>query len=332
MSTYDIYGFLISVDGPADEIFSERYGCFKTSHVYPRKASLFVKPYTGKEDLPTKPIGALKGIWIPFANQERVLWYEQGVPLNDLLKCCEGLIWWKDKALLHAGAVAKDREAFVFAGGPKVGKSNIVINLVRLGYEYLSDDWLVVGRGNGYPFCRTVHITDLNLRNKAIAKSVLGPKRFLYTPLIRALRMGMMHFPNRYVRYAFEVAKDKCSLNAELTRINAGANVALEARLSRIFYLERKSVEEIKVFADMHRDEFVRRMVNVYLGEYSFLMSEYYKYVYLFGARDARMEEIRDHTTTVLREALEGAELYRLEIPKYMDLTSVDIASTVGLE
>ena len=189
---YDIHGFTFCVEGIANKMFLREYGWAKVN-VAP-KISLYVKPYKGEENLPTKPAGSLKGMYIPFKENEYVLWYEEGVPLNVLISYCEALMYWPDKTILHAGGVTKEGEALLFVGGGNVGKTSSVLNLLREGYEYLSDDWIVIDKNKAYPLPKTLHIFDYNLKNKEVAKSVLGIKRFLYKPFFKLLEvLSLIH-------------------------------------------------------------------------------------------------------------------------------------------
>jgi GTPase SAR1 family protein len=60
----------------------------------------------------------------------------------------------------------KNEEAFIFTGGGGVGKTSLVSNFLRRSYEYLGDDWILLGKqGIAYPFPKTVHVFDYNLKD-----------------------------------------------------------------------------------------------------------------------------------------------------------------------
>jgi hypothetical protein len=184
---YDIYGFRLAVEGPATKTISQRYTSFKTSQVI-ENPDLSVKVCEGEKDLPTKPGGSLVGLRVPFDPTERILWYQKGVASGILLWYLDGLLWWPDRVFMHAGAVAKKGKALMFMGGPNVGKTRITLNLLDNGYDYLSDDWMLVGDGKAYPLSRTIKLNDYNLRNQRFERAVLGRRRFFYKPIFRILR------------------------------------------------------------------------------------------------------------------------------------------------
>ena len=55
-------------------------------------------------------------------------------------------LWTQDlpAQLVHAGAIAKDGEAFLITGKSGSGKSTSCLNLLRAGYQYLGDDYVWV--------------------------------------------------------------------------------------------------------------------------------------------------------------------------------------------
>ena len=331
LNLYSIHGFVIAVEGSANKIFLREYGWAKIdSHSEDIKINLYVKPCKNIKDLPTKPAGSTKGMRIPFNENENILWYEEGVPLNVLLSYCEALIWWPDKTLLHAGAVVKDHRAFVFTGGGNVGKTSTVLNLLRKGYDYLSDDWLVIGDGVAYPMLKPIHVFDYNLKNKEIAKAVLGLKRFYYKPYFKFVEIAREYAPHRYLRFAFEVLKPV--FHVELRKINPTVRVASPTCIKSIFYLERQKSKNIEIKRDITAEDLARRMAYVNLYEWNFFFKEYYKYAYLYGIRNRKIENKFQHDFSIMYRTFKKAELFRVIIPSKLDLTKVKVVSLFNLE
>lgn len=169
LSIYNVYGFVVSVDGPADNVFSKEFRYFKTSDSS-TKVNLFVKVNTMEQSLRKAITGFLEGIYIPFGEKEDTMWYNEGIAYtyraNLIIYASEFLMWWPNKAWLHAGAVAKNGNAYIFCGKGGCGKTSVVLNLIREGYDYLSDDWLIVGEGKAFPYPKRVHILIITLRIK----------------------------------------------------------------------------------------------------------------------------------------------------------------------
>jgi hypothetical protein len=327
--TYNIHGFVISVEGIANrEFFKEYWWAMTEENLDP---NLILRTCETHEDLPTKPAGCKEGFYIPFGEEENVLLYQKSVPLNVLLNYCEGLFWWPDKSILHAGGVCKNGKAFIFTGGANVGKTSIVLNLLKEGFEYLSDDWIVVGNEKAYPMPKTIHVFDYNLKDKEIANRILGIKKFLYFPYFSFIEYLRKYFPNRYVRYGLEVLKPM--FHANLNKINPYAKIGSPTRISKVFFLERSNlVDNIYLSEDIQAEELARRAVHVNLHEWNFIYKEYYRYVYLFGIKNEKFEKKPYHEYNILYNTFKNSKIIRVTIPYKMDLSKEDIVSLFELE
>ncbi|MEM2292953.1 MAG: hypothetical protein QXX41_06715 [Nitrososphaerota archaeon] len=310
MSIYNIHGFVLSVEGPADKIFGREYWYFKVSEV-PQKIDLFIK--VSEEDcLPTRVWGSGKGMLIPFDESENTLWYNKGVELvkEYLIHYCEFLMYWSNKTWLHAGAVERDGKAYVFTGEGGVGKTSSVLNLVKNGFNYLSDDFLLVSDdGFAFPAPRRVHIFDYNLKDKDIAKRALGRKRLYYIPLSKLINVGAKLSPHRYIRYVFEKLRERTMLRVELLTLFPNCKIAPPTPISKIFFLERKKYKkihriEIESVPLYEYDSFCRKIAYINMYEWGDCLREYYRYVYLFGANNSRIENKIQHDIGILINAL----------------------------
>ena len=320
---YNVYGFVISIDDLPNTHFFREYGYFKVNRPIAGKVDLFVKVSDEEEMFPTKPAGSDKGLYLPFGENENTLWYNRGVHSGFILHYCEALMWWSDKTFLHAGAVSKEDKAYVFMGGEGVGKTSIVLNLLRKGYEYLSDDWLLIGGGKAYPFPKTVHVFDYNLRDEEIAKSVLGLRRFYYNFYFRFLDLCMRLSPHRYVRAA--IKKIRPRFDVPIQRIVSDAKISSPSSISEIFYLERQDRKNIAVKQDLDADELARRMASFNLHERNYLLKEYYKYAHQFNIKNTRIENLFEHNRQIMYDTFRRTKLSRVLIPKEADLTSMNL-------
>jgi hypothetical protein len=80
---------------------------------------------------------------IPAQDQE-----ELGPEVFGVLMLCAGLLLGRScRTLVHAGGVlAPDGRAWLLCGGPFSGKTSSCVGLVRAGWDYLADDYVVLGR------------------------------------------------------------------------------------------------------------------------------------------------------------------------------------------
>lgn len=330
-----MYNFVISVEGPADKVFEREYGYFKVSEI-PQKIDLFVKVNEGREDLPTRIWGSDKGFFIPFDENENTLWYDKGVESvkEYLIHFCEFLMWWPDKTWLHAGAVEKNGKAFVFTGEGGVGKTSSVLNLIKNGFNYLSDDLLLVNcDGFAFPIPRRVHIFDYNLNDKDIAKRALGRKRLYYVPLCKLINVGARRSPHRYIKYVFEKLREQTMLRVELLKLYPDCEIAPPTPISKIFFLERKKTDSVRIEEiPSYDDILLKKIACISMYEWGDVLREYYRYGYLFAVNNSKIENKMQHDVDILNDAFKNVEIYRVTIPQEFNLSNVNIASLLKLK
>ena len=329
---YNIHGFTIAVDSYVDWIFQREYGYFKVAQDAVEKVDLYVKKWEGDEILPTRRAGGIKGLLLPLRPNEKVLWYNLGMDAATILEYCEGLMWWNNKTFLHAGAVSKNGKTFVFTGGGGVGKTSLVLNFVKRGYDYIGDDWILLGKnGVAYPLPKTVHIFDYNLKDEEIARRVLGFKRYYYKFLFKLFDFGERISPNRYLRFIFQRFKPR--FHVPIQKLYPNIKIAQPTIISRIFFLERKKEEgSIEVSREEGIKELVARLAFVNLFERNYFYKEYYCYAYQFGVRNEKIEKRFEHDYRIIHEALGKTEVYKVTIPKSLDLTNINLQSKLTEE
>lgn len=64
----------------------------------------------------------------------------------------------KDFYLIHAGVVAKSGNALILAGPPGIGKTTLVVEMLKKGFSFVSDDFCPVHKNTGlvHPFPRSL--------------------------------------------------------------------------------------------------------------------------------------------------------------------------------
>ena len=326
LNYYNVHGFVIAVDSYANWIFLREYQWFMTTKDKVKEVDLYVRVWNDKTILPTRRAGGLQGLRLPISINNNTLWYNVNMDAVTILAYCEALMWWQDKVFLHAGGISKEGKTFLFTGGGGVGKTSLVLNFIRRGYEYLGDDWILLG-GNGmvYPLPKPVHIYDYNLKDEEIARNVLGNKRHYYKLLFKFFQWGERIAPNRYIRAILQRFRPRFSV--PIHKIYSKAKISQPNLVSRIFLLGRRDVngKYIEVNKDIMPQEVATRLAFVNLFERNYFFKEYYRYAYEFGVRNERVEEKFTHDLKIYLEAFQKAEIYRIIIPKGLDLTNLDL-------
>ena len=289
MAYFDIYGFRILVDGPASDLFSEEFGFFSKKKI--NGVDLHIKPSV--KNLPTKQKGSKYGVKIPFGERDNLFLYNPQTDSSFILYMAEPLIRWKDKCFLHCGAVSVDNKATIFPAWSGVGKTRIVMSLIRRGYKYLSDDWLVLSKDEANPYPRRMHIFDYNLRDKKLAKRVLGKRYYFYTPIFRILRYLEAHSPSRFVNILID--RFRPSFSVPLQAVEPKAEISKSSRIERIVFLS--TGRDLQISAT----ELAEKMATVNLHELNHFYLEYQRYKFL-NRESSKIENMYKHDVNILKK------------------------------
>lgn len=334
---YDFYGYKVYVEGlRLKKAMDKEYWRFqsKQDRSCNDEIDLYITSVrsVSPREFPTKPAGSKLGIYMPFKEDENTIYYEPKVALEYILSFLEAFLKWEDKTLLHAGAVSKDGKAYIFCGAGDVGKTSIVLNLIKRGFDYLSDDWLIVGKGQAYPFPKTIHIFSYNLRDPRISKEVLGLKRCFYKPLFKLLDVFEHMSPHRYLRYLVQILISLAVFRIDVEDLVDNARVGEISPILRIFYLERGNGTEL-LLTDMKAEELARRMAMVSMYERNYFFKEYFKYAARYNIRNQKVENRLESDFNIYYDTFKDAKIHKVMIPFAVDLTSVeDLPLQLGLE
>ena len=306
-SYYDIYGFVIKIDGTAESSFQREYWRFESclGEILPIDLEI-TQVEKVEEQCKMSPTASLKGLWIDF--KAKKVYYEKGLSGDFVLYYTEPLIQWPDKILLHAGAVEKDGKAYLFPASGGVGKTAMVTELSKRGYKYLADDWVIVGTdGMAYPLLKTIHMFDYNLSDITIAKKILGWKRIPYKLFFTCVNFCLHHIKNRTVR--FILGKLQKTFNVDILKLFA--EVGKPAKIDKVFWLIK---DKELVVVNTNSSKLSALMPYVINYEHNHFLKEYQRYAYYYGQVDYienRNQKIRD----ILRSATENAEVYGVYVP-----------------
>lgn len=309
-SYYDIHGFVIAVDNEVNSAFFREYNRFLKKEK-PGKIDLYIKKSNKK--LPITLPKDNKGISIPFNGN--TVYFENGVWGDWLLYTIEPLIEWEDKCFLHCGAVEKDGNAYLFPAKSGVGKTSLATHLISRGYNYLADDWLIVGNKKAYPFFKTFHIYDYNLKDKKLAKKALGFKRFYYRNLIRLMDILAFILRHRFVKIAVERFKPVFSVDVEDMFPGRLGKIS---KINRVFLLETNNKNGEIFLEKIKASEIVTKMKYIWLNEANHFYRNYFEYAYDNGIVD-KIEKRVEKDGKIMLDCFSEAETYKLYIPRHIN-------------
>jgi len=83
--------------------------------------------------------------------------------------------------LIHAGVVSRGGKGFILAADGGHGKTTLVLELIRRGFEFLSDEMAALGRADGrvHPFPRSLRVRPGTLELTGFAEAASGAPEWL---------------------------------------------------------------------------------------------------------------------------------------------------------
>ena len=320
---YDIYGFRLAVSGTAREGFQRAFRRFRTGDIDPEyEADLWIKEVDNNEEvLPFQRLGDDKGMLLPFGEENNVFLYQRGIPATFILNTAFPLISWSDKCLVHAGTVSKNNRSLMLPALSNVGKTSIVLNLLKKGYKFIAEDLAALSTdGIAYPFeWGTLLPNYLVTDDELIARRILGRKyafRFGYKLYLNAWHYLNTHFPSRRVRWLLETSfAPRYSANIEA--LFPGAKIDVSPPISHVFFLQKCNGAKVlirRTSAENTADRMAFVILTAIL-EMNRILDEYYKHAARGGKRSKRIEERFSHDREIILAAIRNTQVFEVLIP-----------------
>lgn len=320
MDYYNIYGFIFSVEGQAKKIFRKEYKRFTINKPL-KELDLLITEYKGKKSLPIQPKGEKWGLKLPTSKKDNVILYNTSTSSKFILGIFEGYLMWQDKCLLHAGAVAHNSKRVIFTGSGNVGKTSLVLQALRHGYEYLSDDWLIIGGGIAYPFPKRLRVFDYNLvYDKKMARKVIDRNMYIVYPLIiiwyyiRKFLIKMA--PHPYLRRVLSIFRPIYQIDIE--NLISNVKVGKPGLIEKIIYLERKGISNV-IIKEISPKLLATKMVAMSFFERNYFFQYYHLGSFLNGVDnkiDIGKRYIKEKD--IMEDTFSKVFLYHIQIPNRM--------------
>lgn len=216
----------------------------------------------------------LKIIYRPRAGNQGRLY---GVLLFGIQLCLKR----KSALLAHGAVVEKNGQTLLIAGHRGSGKTQLLLTLLRRGWNYLSDDKFILHRGTAYLFESRIYINDhlfscLPWLRTIVPATRLQQSATLLRRTLRPLAYGILQRRSPFrlerlldpaVQYDVETLLSSCSLRVQAVPAHGfllfhGRHFSIE-EISRNSAITRLSSIEHLLFADTDTME---KMLSLYTG------------------------------------------------------------------
>ena len=120
-------------------------------------------------------------------------------------------------------------------------------------------------------------------------------------------------------------------ISVDVKKLFPKVKIAPPSTISKIFYLERKRINELEIKRDITPEELARRMVHVNMSEQMLFFRKYYEYVYSYGIENSQIANKMHHDFEIMYETFRNSEIYRITVPEGLDLTSAPVISLLEI-
>jgi hypothetical protein len=205
----------------------------------------------------------------------------------------------KGFAPIHASCASKDNKAYIFPGRSGVGKTSVILQLIKNGYKYVNDDIVILCPGNtAIGFIKSLNIFSYNIDNQFYSHLKFSDKlKIKFYNVIYKLSNG-------YIKILTNVNP----ANIFYDNIDRG-----EIDVKSIFLLiPKKGLANIKG-CEISKDEIIS---NIYYNQ-SIEMFYFYKYflAYSYVYPATSIVNIYDRYKDNLNKNLHNYKFYNIEVP-----------------
>lgn len=154
----------------------------------------------------------------------------------------------ENHVVLHGSSCEKNGKVFVFLGRKGSGKSTLVFHLIENGYNYISDDLIIIDNGKIIPFPLPVFLKDNNYYPINHTHNWEKVENFVYKTnkcLNRVLNIDYVYLIN----YNLKVKNDINEVsNSSLKFSKIINNVKHYNDISDVIYYLKKVIDETRIY------------------------------------------------------------------------------------
>jgi len=324
---FDIYGCYVRTPANNPKLASlldRNFSLFRTDDGPDKTDGHFTIEFQrSKEKLPIHRKGEEAGVSIHYepGNRTVTINHNDAVPAAFLMHWTEFLMHWEDKTKMHASAVVINDDGYIFAAPPNTGKTTTVMELLKQGHQFLSDDWVVVGsKGEAYCYPKNIRIFDYNLAydpewSVLLFENMAKPvQKWMKIRVLLKSALLTRFLPHRFLKYGVDAALSRPIREVDPRMIGTDPN-SKPVDIAIAFWLERGEYASLSINR-MDPEDFIDRVTYTYLYEWG----EYYKWYFRQGmisevSLPTFLNDDAQHVRDIVSKTLKNKRVMRVSIP-----------------
>ncbi len=213
------------------------------------------------------------------------------------------LLVQKGYVLLHASSIAYNNQGFIFPATKGTGKTSTLLNLIKDGGVYLSNEpSLVSDKGVLYSYPSFIHLYYYNFKS---------------VPLIaNKLRFGQkfeLFFKNFIHLISLKYVSFSLSIDAKTFFDKIGTKYPLNS----LILLNKTNRDIVIVNSDITKNEIIEKLVIINHFEWEYFSRLLNAYSYIFP--NSRTSSFWQKYKETLEKSLEAVNLYSVDVPTVYD-------------
>lgn len=233
----------------------------------------------------------------------------------------------KGFSLTHASCVARNDKAHVFIAWMHTGKTNIMLQMLKNGYKYLSDDKIILSKdGYAYPYPKKINLFSYNLDTHPWLKKYLMEAKLLKRTqfkykiwLLNRLQNIINHnifssiVINFLIRQAYSSVNSSLQFKIDPSLINAEVEMNKRRIASAFILIREKGRKKLKIEDIDNLNMECKRIVAINDSEDLFKIRHQHACSFVFP--DQYEANIKDETE-ILENALKNVKMFKAYVPE----------------
>jgi hypothetical protein len=232
----------------------------------------------------------------------------------------------KKATLIHSSATCLNRVGILFPAWGGTGKTDILLNFLKNGASYMSDDWTIITeKGQMLAYPRTINIFDYNIDNFPELRYCIPNKVFHRKLFLNRAFTGFHQFLQNITRTrSYEPLQIitncvgeflECNTRVPYDTLFPNASIQMICSIGKVFFLTRSNTLKVKINEESPQ-RLAQKMIPCLMYERRYFLNLYRMFQFAFPARKNKLIDKDEVSREIILKALEDKETYHVQIPK----------------